>query len=168
MAAVLKGSGGEWWVLREKRGSHGDEEQDPLVPQLKRKYREEQTSKRVRNLSSDPQPFRNATSRRLCNPMLLVFFFNFSHLWKPLWGGSRMDVPPGPSLVPPNLYSFLETFQLPANKLECPQPLLLSEIWLILSCPTKYHAFFLPSSPTSFCQCYNTEFCLSFGEHKHN
>lgn len=31
-------------VVREKRGSHEDEEQDPPVPQLRGKYREEQTS----------------------------------------------------------------------------------------------------------------------------
>lgn len=68
MAAVLKGSGGEWWVLREKKGSHGDEEQDLPVPQLKKKHREEQISKRIRNLSSDPQPFRNTTLSRLCSP----------------------------------------------------------------------------------------------------
>lgn len=74
MAAVLKGSGGEWWVLGEKGRSHEDEEQDLPVPQLKRKHREEQTSKSVRNLSSDPQSFRNAMSSRLCSQFL--FFSN--------------------------------------------------------------------------------------------
>lgn len=70
VAAVLECSEGELWVTRGKEGNHEDEEQDhPVLQELKRMCRGRQTVRRVRNLFSYLQPFRNATASRLCSPV---------------------------------------------------------------------------------------------------